>query len=130
MHCLFIKAASCFRTRFARLLAACPMAASPAMPPHNIINNAVSSVSPVPRVNGSGVISNRNSGSSTTFINNMSNNANRAIAREFDLFELACADDSSIGIIAPKFGVSVCRLTLKTCNLTTKLGFKHALAFV
>ena len=60
----------------------------------------------------------------------MGNNANKAVAREFDLFELACADDSTIGNIAPRFGVSVCRLTLKTCNLTTKLGFKHVSAFV
>ena len=34
-------------------------------------------------------------------------------ARKIDLFEAFCTDDSSIGIIAPQFGVSVCRLTLK-----------------
>ena len=60
----------------------------------------------------------------------MGDGANRAIAREFDLLEFACADNSSIGIVAPKFGVHVCRLTLKTCNLITKLGFKKALALV
>ena len=98
---------------------------------HNTANNAVSSVSPVPGVNGSsGVFSSKKNSGSSTFINNMSDNANEAVAREFDLFELACADDSTIGTIAPRLGVSVCRLTLKTCNLTTKLGFKHALALV
>ena len=49
-------------------------------------------------------------------------------ARKIDTFEAFCADDSSIGKIAPRFGVNVSRLTLETCNLGTKSGTKLALA--
>ena len=59
------------------------------------------------------------------------NRASGALARkEFDSFEFACADNSSTGVVAPKFGVNVCRLTLKTCNITTELGFRKAVALV
>ena len=48
----------------------------------------------------------------------------------FDLIEFACGDESTIGKLGPKVGVSVCRLTLKTCNLTSKLGYRKALSIV
>ena len=50
--------------------------------------------------------------------------------RGVDLVEFACGDESTIGILGPKLGVSVCRLTLNTCNLTSKLGFRKALSIV
>ena len=42
----------------------------------------------------------------------------------------ACSDDSSIGIVGPDYNIKVCRLTLRTCDLTTKLGFRTALGLV
>ncbi len=53
-----------------------------------------------------------------------------ASVRMFDLFEYACSDDSSIGIVGPDYNIKVCRLTLRTCDLTTKLGFRTALGLV
>ena len=50
--------------------------------------------------------------------------------REFDLFEFACADNSSIDSIGPSLGVDVCRPALNTCNFTSKPGFRTALALV
>ena len=49
-------------------------------------------------------------------------------ARKIDMFEAFCADDSSIGKIAPQFGINVCRFSLKTLNLGTKSGTQLALA--
>ena len=46
------------------------------------------------------------------------------------LFEFACGDNSNIGVIGPKLSVRVFRLTLKTCDLTSKPGFRKALALV
>ena len=50
--------------------------------------------------------------------------------REFDIVEFACSDVSTIGELGPRLGVPVVRLTLKTCNLTSKLGFRKALSIV
>ena len=70
----------------------------------------------------------------THFNSNIVNGSVTAVAtagrREFDLFEAFCADNSSIGNIANEYGINVCRLTLKTCNLSTKIGTKKALALI
>ena len=89
---------------------------------HNTINNITSFIGPVTGASSSGVISGRNTHS------NISNSS--VPAREFDLFEVFCADNSSIGNIAPKFGINVCRLTLKTCNSSDKIGTRKALALI
>ncbi len=43
------------------------------------------------------------------------------------LFEAFCDDNSSIGKIAPKYGINVCRFSLNSFNLGTKTGTKLAL---
>ena len=88
------------------------------------MDNIISSVGPVSGASSSGVIS------GCKHVNNSSILNGSAKAREFDLFEAFCADNSSIGNIAYEFGINVCRLTLKTCNLSTKLGTKQALALI
>ena len=46
----------------------------------------------------------------------------------FIFFEAFCADNSSIGKIAPQYGINVCRFSLNSFNLGTKTGTTLALA--
>ena len=62
---------------------------------------------PPPRLNR-GVINNSNPTKSRGPITH-----EKAVRRDFDLFEYACSDTSSVGIEGPLLGVKVCRLTLK-----------------
>ena len=100
------------------LLSVCSSLPAHALPIHN------SGLATPPRLNR-GVINNPK----PTLSRGPITHAN-AVRRDYDLFEFACSDNSRIGIEGPLLGVNICRLTFKTCNLTTRDGFRTALAFV